>query len=39
MNELYVQKLIKLINVGIITVDYIKDFSYKEEIQTRLATV
>jgi len=38
MNEIYVQKLIKLINSGVITVDDIKDITYKEEVQVRLAT-
>lgn len=36
MNELYVQKLINLINIGLITVDSIKDINYKKEVQKRL---
>jgi hypothetical protein len=36
MNELYVQKLLRLIEKGIITVDDILDLTYKAEVQNRL---
>lgn len=36
MNELYVQKLINLINSGVITVDDIKNAEYKTEVRSRL---
>jgi hypothetical protein len=36
MNELYVQKLIRLIKSSIITVDDIKDPAYKAEVENRL---
>lgn len=38
MNELYIQKLISLINQGIITVDQIKDPLYKAEVIKRLSS-
>jgi hypothetical protein len=38
INELYVQKLLRLINDGLITVDDIKDPEYKAEVQNRLAS-
>lgn len=38
MNELYVEKLMKLINAGIISADDIKDPEYKAEVQRRLIT-
>ena len=37
MNELYVQKLLRLIKSRVITVEDIKDPIYKTEIETRLA--
>jgi hypothetical protein len=36
MNELYIQKLIKLINAGLITEESIKDPMYKQEVHNRL---
>jgi len=36
MNELYVQKLLRLIAVGVITIDDIINLSYKTEVQNRL---
>jgi hypothetical protein len=36
MNELYIKKLIRLINIGLISVDDIKDTSYKAEVEGRI---
>lgn len=36
MNELYVQKLIRLIERGVITIEQIQDPVYKAEIKSRL---
>ncbi len=36
MNELYIEKLISLIKQGIITVEQIKDATYKTEVANRL---
>jgi hypothetical protein len=36
INELYVQKLIRLINAGLITMDDIINAEYKAEAQSRL---
>ena len=36
MNEIYILKLIRLINRGIITINNIVDIEYKTEIQMRL---
>ncbi len=36
MNELYIQKLIRLIRNGTITIEDIKDEQYKNEVQARL---
>ena len=38
MNETYIEKLLRLIGAGLITVDDIKDPVYKTEVQARLAT-
>lgn len=37
MNELLIEKIINLINNGRITVDQIKDETYKAEVQKRLS--
>ena len=37
MNEIYIQKLINLINAGMITLENIKDPVYKAEVQTRIS--
>lgn len=37
MNELYIKKLISLINQGVITIDDIKNETYKAEISKRLS--
>lgn len=36
MNELYIEKIIRLINVGLITVEDIKNAEYKTEVENRL---
>lgn len=36
MNELYIQKLLRLIDKGFITVDEIIDLAYKAEVESRL---
>lgn len=36
LNELYIEKLLRLINKGIITVEDIKDINYKTEVESRL---
>ena len=36
MSELYIQKLLRLISKGIITIDDILDANYKAEVQRRL---
>lgn len=38
MNELYIEKLIRLINAGLITVDDIKDQAYKAEVEKRISS-
>lgn len=38
INELYIQKLLRLIKKGIITVDDIVSLEYKIEIEIRLQT-
>lgn len=38
MNELYIQKLIRLIDKNLININDIKDTGYKTEIQNRLAS-
>ena len=38
MNELYIEKLVRLINAGLITVEDIKVAEYRAEVQARLAT-
>lgn len=37
MNELYIQKLLRLIKYGMITVEQIQDPVYRAEIELRLA--
>lgn len=37
MNELYIQKLLRLIKFGMITVEQIQDPIYKAEVELRLA--
>lgn len=37
MNELYIQKLLRLIAAKIITIDDIKNFEYKTEVESRLS--
>lgn len=37
MSELYIQKLVKLIKAGLITIDDIVDLEYKTEVQNRLS--
>ena len=37
MSELYIQKLLRLIKFGVITVEQITDPIYKAEIESRLA--
>jgi hypothetical protein len=36
LNELYIAKLIKLIEGGLITIESIKDVNYKLEVEKRL---
>jgi len=38
MNELYIQKLLRLIKNGVIAVEDIVDITYKTEIQNRFNT-
>lgn len=38
MNELYIEKLIRLIDVGLINVENIKDSTYRTEVERRLST-
>lgn len=37
MNEIYVQKLLRLIQAGVISVEDIKDPTYKVEVESRLS--
>lgn len=37
LNELYIEKLLRLILNGVITVEDIKDVEYKTEVEARLA--
>lgn len=36
LNESYVNKLVRLVNSGLITIDDIKNTDYKTEIQNRI---
>lgn len=38
MNELYIEKLLRLLKHGVIVVDDIKDENYKIEVQNRLSS-
>lgn len=39
MNEVYIEKIIRLITRGVITINDIKDEAYKTEVQNRLSTM